>query len=503
MSRLSKTGYHPLNGDDYGQLHEASLNVLEKTGIQVEDPIALEIFDSYGASIDPKTGVTRFPPAMVEDAIRSAPHEIKLSGLIPKHDIVLDRKNSFFANFSGNIRVYDPDQDTVRESTKADLAAAARLCDALDEVSVFSRAVYPLDQPSELMHLHTAEACLLNTNKHCIHGPESGWETEKIIAMVEAAVGGADNLVCRKPVTFVASITSPLKMTRTFSEVAITSANKGFSTSIATAVMAGGNGPVDLAGTLVLTNAEILAGIVLTQLVNKGAPVIYGSYSTGMDLKFCTSPMGSPEAAMIAACVAGLCRYYGLPCQVPGIASDGKRPGIQAAVEKSLTGLTAALAGANLIFGIGGIESGLTFDFGQAVLDTEIMRSIMRIRTGIDINTDTLSTDIIHDIGCSGNYLTHTSTFQHMRSLSQTEFFNRSGRRHWESMGKPQSYQRALLKARDILKKYRPEPLSDSSVKQIRDIMNEAEKKLVEMKKIEGNPENAVSGQPCMAGRQL
>lgn len=125
------------------------------------------------------------------------------------------------------------------------------------------------------------------------------------------------------------------------------------------------------------------------------------------------------------------------------------------------------MAGANLISGIGGIETGLTFDFGQAVLDDEIVRMIQHLKRGIEVNDETLSVDIIHEIGPFGEYLSHNTTLLKMKSLSQTHLFDRSNREDWENKGKPQSYAKALSRAIDILENHKPEPLPESAVKRI------------------------------------
>ncbi len=463
---------------DYRDIHLATLQVLEKTGIFVEDQQALEIFGSYGASVDKKNRIVKLPASIVENAISSAPGQVMLAGRNPERDILLEDNRNAFANSSSNINVVDPYMGIVRKSTKKDLVAATRLCDALKEVSIYSRAVYPLNRPSKVLHLHTAEACFNNTTKHCFHGPENEWEMIKIIEMAEVAIGGAENLKKRKPLTFIASISSPLKLTKKFCEVVMTSARLGFSTGLASMVMAGGTGPVNLAGVLVQTNAEILVGIVLTQLIQKGAPVIYASYSTGMDLRLGTSPLGSPEASLIASSIAGLCQYYQLPCLVPGILSDSKQHGAQAAFEKTLTGVSAAMSGANLISGIGGLETGLTFDFGLAVLDDEIVRMIKQFKSGIEVNQETLSKDIIHEIGPFGNFLSHDSTLLKMRSMSQTCLFDRSNREDWENKGKPRSYAKALSRAIEIIENHRPESLPESAIRRIRSIVEEAEKEV-------------------------
>jgi trimethylamine--corrinoid protein Co-methyltransferase len=240
--------------------------------------------------------------------------------------------------------------------------------------------------------------------------------------------------------------------------------------------MAGGTAPVNLAGVVVQTNAEILAGIVLTQLARRGAPLYYCSYGTALDLRLGTSPLGSPEAALVGAAVAELCRYYQIPCLVPGIMSDSKQHGSQAAFEKTLTGVTAAMAGASLQVGIGGLETGLTFDFGQAVLDDEIVRMIRHLKQGFEVSPDTLSVDLIYEVGHFGEFLSHDSTLAKMRTLSQTRFFDRSNREDWEFNGKPDSYDRALARALEILNTHEPEPLPPGAAEQIRAIVAEAEK---------------------------
>lgn len=154
---------------------------------------------------------------------------------------------------------------------------------------------------------------LKNTTKHSTHGPESAWETRQIIRIVKAITNFVHASEVRKPVSFVSSIISPLKMSKRFCGVIGTSAHYGFPTIIASAAMGGGTAPIHLTGLLVQTNAEILSGIVLTQLVNKHSPVIYACYSTGMDLKLGSSPLGSPEAALMTSAASRLCQIYKSP----------------------------------------------------------------------------------------------------------------------------------------------------------------------------------------------
>ena len=179
-------GLNLLSKNDYRDIHLATLQVLEQTGVFVEDQHALEVFGSCGALVDQKHKIVKLPSGMVEDAIRSAPAQVMLAGRNPDRDILLEDNRNAYVNFSSHINLVDPYTGVVRKSTKADLAASALLCDALKEVSVYSRAVYPLDQPQKVLHLHTAEACFNNTAKPFLIGPESKWVVEKIIDILES-----------------------------------------------------------------------------------------------------------------------------------------------------------------------------------------------------------------------------------------------------------------------------------------------------------------------------
>lgn len=171
-------GLNLLTINDYRDIHLATLQVLEKTGVLVEDEKARELYGSCGAQVDETNSVVRLPASMVEDAIESAPPQVMLAGRTPDRDILLDNNSSAYLNFGGGINVINPYSGLFRSSTKKDLADSTRLCDALDEVSIYSRAVYPLDKPQKVLHLHTAKACFKNTSKPFLNGPESGWETK-------------------------------------------------------------------------------------------------------------------------------------------------------------------------------------------------------------------------------------------------------------------------------------------------------------------------------------
>jgi trimethylamine--corrinoid protein Co-methyltransferase len=316
--RCQKLGLRNLTDSDLNKIHQATLEVLEKTGLFVETEEALEIFDGAGAEIDRQHKIVKIPPHLVEDAIQSAPSRILLAGRDPQHDKELGSGRVYFTNFSEGIEVVDPFNRERRVPVKSDLANAARLVDYLDEIDVCEKAVGSSDVPPKVLPLHNAEAMLTNTTKHCCVGPGSGYLLQKLVKMASVISGSLKKFQKRPILSFTTCPVSPLRLITECCEIIIEAARNRSIINILSMAMAGGTSPVTLAGTLVTHNAEVLGGITLNQLVQKGAPVIYGSSTTAMDLKIGAASVGTPECAIISAAVARLARYYALPSYVAG-----------------------------------------------------------------------------------------------------------------------------------------------------------------------------------------
>lgn len=305
--------------DELRAIHYATLEVLEKTGIKVYMDEALNLFADAGAKVDRKEKLVKIPGWMVEDAIRSAPSTVLLAGREPKYDVILDGSRVNFTCFGAGVKVIDPDTNELRETTKKDLANTALLVDALDEVEVYSQAVVPRDVPAKSADLHAAEAFLSSTSKHCHHiDLTCGEHAKKYFEMGAAIAGGMDKLQERPLISVLICPTSPLQLALECCEIIIECARAGVPVNVLSMTLAGASSPITIAGTLVGHNAEVLSGIVLAQLANKGAPVIYGSSTTTFDMQYATAPVGSPELGMINAGVARLAQFYLLPSYTAG-----------------------------------------------------------------------------------------------------------------------------------------------------------------------------------------
>ena len=304
--------------DELNDIHLATLEVLQRTGVWVEDDEALTVFADGGADVDRETRVVRLPAHVVEEAIRSAPPTITLCGRNPESDVVLEPGRVGFTNFGEGIKVTDLETGELREPTKRDVAEATRLIDALPEIDVLERPVGAHDVPQDAVPLHNAEAIFANTTKHVFIGPINGRLLEKIVEMAAVVVGGAAALRRRPLVSFITCPVSPLKLVKDCCEIIMGAARAGATVNVLSMAMAGASSPISLSGTLVTHNAEVLSGITLAQLTARGTPVVYGSSTTAMDLRLASASVGSPECGLINAAVAQLARFYLLPSWVAG-----------------------------------------------------------------------------------------------------------------------------------------------------------------------------------------
>ena len=304
--------------DELNDIHLATLEVLRRTGVWVEDDEALDVFEQGGADVDREARIVRLPAHVVEEAIRCAPPTVTLCGRTTDRDVVLESGRVGFTNFGEGIKVTDLETGELREPTKRDVAEATRLIDALPEIDVLERPVGAHDVPQDAVPLHNAEAIFENTTKHVFIGPINGRLLERIVDMAAAVVGGAATLRRRPLVSFITCPVSPLKLVKDCCEIIMGAARSGSAVNVLSMAMAGASSPISLSGTLVTHNAEVLSGITLAQLTVRGAPVLYGSSTTAMDLRLASASVGSPECGLINAAVAQLARFYLLPSWVAG-----------------------------------------------------------------------------------------------------------------------------------------------------------------------------------------
>lgn len=300
------------------QIHEATLEVLWHTGIKTICKEAKEYYAGVGCTVDDKNNMVYIPAHVVEDAVISTPSSVLLAGRDPKNDIHLEGTRVNFCNFSKGVNVIDPYTGEYRPSRYEDQVRTAILVDALEEYDLLDVAVECRDLPGEIANLASYKAMTGNSTKHCTQSAHSRREAEKFMEMAFAVAGGKEAYERRPVASTVVCPTSPLTISPETTEPIIVYAKNGAPCTVLSMAMAGGTSPVTLAGTLVTHNAEVLAGIILGQAVKKGAPNLYGSSTTIMDLSSAAATIGCPELGMLSAAVAKLAQFYKIPSYVAG-----------------------------------------------------------------------------------------------------------------------------------------------------------------------------------------
>lgn len=321
--KLTSGGFRltPFTTEELDMIHRATLEVLEHTGIFVHHEEALDVFEKAGAKVNRKTQVVKIPPFLVRDALASCPESVIMHARDKKQDALIEANRVAFTNFGEALNIYDIETGEFRETCKRDLAELAVVMDTIDVISVVEQPAGSHEVPQEIGHLHDYEALVNNTSKHIVMMPHNAEIAQKLVDMA-ATIAKAhfpdDPIDDHRIMSFLICPVSPLRLLEHTCDVIMVAARNNCVCNVLSMAMAGGSSSVHLAGTLVTHNAEVLSGIVLNQLVNRGAPVIYGSSTTAFDLRTAAAAVGSPELGMIGAAVAALAQYYKLPSWTAG-----------------------------------------------------------------------------------------------------------------------------------------------------------------------------------------
>ncbi len=311
--------------DDIREIDYATRDVLSTYGVQVSDEEGMDIFEAAGCEVNRETMMVKIPDYVINQALAAAPKKFYFYGRDEDRTIEQMHKGRVhFTNFGTGIQMCDYLGDNkyeTRDSTDADLANCAKLVDWAENISYFSLAVSSRDFAGVgAEDVHEMYTSIKNTSKHFHHIDPVAENVAFYKEMLVAYYNGDAKAAEDKPImSMLVCPTSPLEISHNAAQVIIQGARLGIPVNVLSMAMAGGSSSIHLAGTLVTHNAEILSGVVLSQLAKPGARVLYGSSTTTFDLKRGTAPVGSPELGLISASVAKLGQYYGLPVFVAGM----------------------------------------------------------------------------------------------------------------------------------------------------------------------------------------
>lgn len=436
--------YRPLSDSAVQTIAEDAFRLLEKGGMLVYSKTAREAFERAGAEVDHDAQKVKLPRSLVEDAIASNPSSVTLHARNDDFDAVLEGSRVHYGTGGTAIYVLDPDTGERRPSTVADVALNARMVETLDNIHLFTINVFPNDvKEKDEVDVNRFFHALDNTTKHIMGGIYSMAGCRKVVAMAESLAGGEDALRARPFLSFITLIISPFKVDDHYGEMTCYLARKGLPVVVPTEPICGTTSPITLAANVLTHVAETLGGIALVQCVNKGAPGICGSVGSITNLRTMDHVAGGIERAMINAAVSQMAQHFRLPYYSTGGTTDSKAVDVQSSYESAMSSLLVAMSGANYIHDIAGLmEADLTVSYEKLVVDNEILGMCQRVLRGIEVNEETLATDMMIQKGPGGHYIAEEHTVNHMiDEFYMPQLSDRTKRRPEEPPS--QAYQKA------------------------------------------------------------
>lgn len=462
-------------------IRTASTEVLERTGIEVRSASLLKQLAAAGAVVDEGESRARFPREVQEGALALVPGDLPLASREPGLDMVLDGTRGYLGIDGNAAEVVDLDTDLRRASRKDDVATATRIGDALPQIGYIWQPAVSREMPVPSEPLHNLEANLLNTGKHIVMMTAVTPEQADASAQMAAAAAGGEQALRDRPIlsAFQCSV-SPLVYDGGPLGAAVEFARCGVPSGFMVMPIMGATSPITRAGTLVISNAEVIGGVIAHQLLAPGARTFYASCATTMDLWSGAATCGGPDDLVFQMANAQLARAYGMKSMVGTFATGSKTSDWQGGAENGLSGFASWISGVDLASGAGLLYAARVFSHAQLVLDAELWDLIVSMSDGAGSwDAEALAVDVIDAVKPGGHFLDQDHTLAHMREVWQTKMFDRGSWEDWEKNGRPLPKAKATARARELIETHQPYPLPDGAADRIRRIVEDFEKEHV------------------------
>lgn len=454
-----------LSEQDVKRIHAHSLDTLQNVGIDYKTPKALEILEDRGCKVDYDRNWASIPPELVEWAIKSAPREVLLAARDPKRDAMLDGSKSHHTTDSQGTQAIDFDTGKIHDSNSEDLKKMLLFADALDKVDIVNVTVSASDIPAHLRTIyHFAQAFTL-TSKHVRTGVLNARQVPFLVELVKA-VTGSDSF---RPIFSAVDCTiSPLMHDGPMTEACIELARLNVPVMVFPMPLAGGTSPVTLGGTLLMHNIEFLSGLVLLQCANPGAPIIYGSEASQLDMR--TGRYGgSADGYGMSAALLNFAKLYDIPANMRGLATKSKQIDAQYGYESVSGTILSYLSGADEIYSVGLLGAAQILSLEKMVFDNHLIHQLEAMLTPINVDEAHLQAELIKQVGVGGEFLTKKETLKYTRE----EYVS-----IWPPHGKD-LMELVHAEAREILENHTPPLLPDGADERVKEILEEADKTLV------------------------
>jgi trimethylamine---corrinoid protein Co-methyltransferase len=444
-------------------IHHAALEILETTGMRLSEPAALQLLQGAGAYV--RDGVVHTGSSLVEQAIRTAPPRMTIFDREGRRAMSLQDRNCYFGGQSDLVNYLDPVTMTRRRLVSHDIAQLTRLVDALPNIDFTICGSEASDYPVDLVARVAFRETVLNTTKPVGFVCNDVDDLSDILDMAANLAGGAEALVQRPFIIHYAEPISPLVHYAPAIRKLLCCARRQIPVIYAPMLQAGATSPATLAGTLAQAVAESLGGLVIHQLQRPGAPFIFGAIPTHFDMRTLVLPYGAPELHLLAAAMAEMGHFYGLPVFGTAGCTDAKEIDAQAGAECALSILTSVLAGANLIHDVGLMDHATILCPDFLVYNDEVIGMVKNYTRTVNVDPEALALDVIDRVGPAGQFLTEAHTLKHFREDWYPRLFDRSAYDTWSEAGSETLSIRLRKRTEELLKTHQPKAPTPEAIR--------------------------------------
>ena len=480
MKSTESTWIKTLSDAQVEKINEQSLHILETTGIMVDHEEGLKTLEKAGAQVDRQTKRVRISRELVAHCLKTVPDHFTLAARDPRKDCPLVRGGRPYArNGGGADYTLDLDTGEFRPMMLADLRGYYKLMDGLDGID-FIAPVFGHDMPVVGRDIFMLREAFSGTSKNIHLRTFSGQSLKFMFEMAAMVAGGKEALKKRPLVSLLEAPVSPLKFLDITVDALFLCGEYGVPLDVCVMPIAGGTGPVTMAGNVQLLNTEFLGGVVISQLAHPGAPLQYAPRPMAMDMRTGFSLAGAIELGMMAVAGAQMAHFYNVPVSLHGPWTDSMLHDGQSTFERTYMNFMAAFAGANVLVGAGMMQQSLVTSYEQLVIDSEINKTVIRALQGFEADEGRLAMEAIARVGPGGNFIQDPHTLQYLRGerYKPSPLIYRDSRDAWTTGGGKTFEKRANEIARTILKEHEPLPLPEDVSQALDKLISDAMKSL-------------------------
>ena len=454
-----------LSDDELNRIHAATMAILETVGIKVNDStLALDVFETGGCTVDRYTSRVFFPSSVMQRILSCCQPGLTLYDTAGEPTIRFGGNRNYFGTHGFPSLVCDTANGKLRDGCYADLIEFLKLTDVLEYPQIVAPSIQPTDIDNNIGDLVQAQAALQITGKPLYLQAFSGSSVKAIHEMLITMVGDTETLRQQPHTIFCVCTYSPLTIRKDAAEVLMESAKLGDPVYITSGAMGGATAPVTLCGELAQVNAEILAHVALSKLIDPDAPVVYASSCRLFDMKFGVCASSTPEYALLRAATSQLGQFYHLPTGGGGLNADASTVDAQYGWEKLQTTLIPAMAGQDLILGMGMLSQMNAVSNESLVIDCDIVHSVNRITQGVRVDEDRLGLEVIRNHADSSGFMSDVHTMKYFRDeawIPRDNITDRSLGNNWQMNGSRTALNRASERVAACLDAYKGPDLSD------------------------------------------